>query len=286
MTLAAMVLCAGFGTRLRPLTEERPKPLVPLGDRPLLAHITRRLAAAGVTELSLNLHHLKDEFHSIINTLEIIPRVIHEPEIRGTAGGVAGARLGARAALVWNGDIWCDPPIGALSASGAALTLLCAPRAPGEGSVGVGRSGEVVRLRGERFGEEHQGADFVGISKLSAEVVEALPEVGCLIGEVALPRLRSGQPVMTLPLTGEWSDLGTLASYLEVNSRWLGERSSWVGEQALVAPGITLIKSIVGAGAQVVGNGALEGCVVWPGAVAQAFARGVVFGLRVRASLE
>ncbi|MBX3181382.1 MAG: NTP transferase domain-containing protein [Polyangiaceae bacterium] len=285
MTLAAMVLCAGFGTRLRPLTEERPKPLVPLGDHPLLAHVTRRLAQAGVTELKLNVHHLKEEFDNLINELEIRPQVIHEPEIRGTAGGVAGAGFGARPVLVWNGDIWCDPPLAELCASTAPITLLCAPRAVGEGSVGVGRSKQVVRLRGERFGEEVMGADFVGISRLSAEVVQALPEQGCLIGDVALPRLRGGQPVMTLPFTGEWSDLGTLGSYLEVNSRWLGERPSWVGEGAVIAPEVTLLRSVVGAGARVLGHGALEGCVVWPGAVAEAPARGTVFGLTVRASL-
>src|SRR5688572_24464404 len=90
--LTAMVLCAGLGTRLRPLTDELPKPLVPVGDRSLLAHIARVLAGAGFERLVINTHHLPELFPAAIRELSIEAHLIHEPVILGTAGGVAGAR--------------------------------------------------------------------------------------------------------------------------------------------------------------------------------------------------
>src|SRR5688572_24985701 len=104
---SAIVLSAGFGTRLRPLTDELPKVLVPVGDRSLLAHIAAALREAGHSELVINTHHKSEVFVSYISNLGVKIDVIHEPEIRGTAGGVAGARPWFRCSevLVWNGDI-------------------------------------------------------------------------------------------------------------------------------------------------------------------------------------
>src|SRR5438105_2497797 len=87
-----MVLGAGLGTRLSPLTEELPKPLVPVGDQPMLAHVSAALWDAGFQEFVLNVHSFVDEFQPVINSLKSIIHVVHEPRIRGTAGGVAGAR--------------------------------------------------------------------------------------------------------------------------------------------------------------------------------------------------
>ncbi len=87
-----MILAAGLGTRLRPLTDLLPKPLVPVGDRPAVAHVAERLAAAGIREVVLNTHHLAGAFTAeILAGLPIALRVVHEREILGTAGGVANA---------------------------------------------------------------------------------------------------------------------------------------------------------------------------------------------------
>lgn len=274
-----MLLCAGHGTRLRPLTSELPKPLVPLGDRALLAHLTAQLRDEGVDAVVLNAHHLFDRFQNISGMLDIKARVITEHEILGTAGGVAGARRSLKApALIWNGDILCRPPIRQLLAQPHPMTLLVAPRKPGEGSVGLGVGDRVVRLRGEVFGAELRGADYVGIAVLGQEVLEALPQRGCLIGDVALPRLRAGAPIHSLTLDGEWSDLGSLEHYLAANLEWLGEAAHWIGHGAEVAEEVILERSLVGRGARVTGQGRLTRCVVWPGAEAQAPAADRIFG--------
>jgi mannose-1-phosphate guanylyltransferase len=279
-----MVLCAGLGTRLRPLTLERPKPLVPIGDRPLLAHIALCLEQAGFDSLVVNVHHLPEAFARVHDELSLEVKVVHEPKIRGTAGGIAGARsqFGPPPIVVWNGDILAEPPLAALTAAAdrdGGLALAAAPRAAGEGTVGVGGSGEVVRLRGERFGEEVAGGDYIGVAALGARCLAGLPDTGCLIGDWALPELRAGGRVEAVTAPGGWSDSGDLAAYLALNFAWLAERGlpAFRGDGASMAPGVTLTTSVVGAGARVDGSGLLDQVVVWPGAHATApLARAVV----------
>src|SRR5262245_51290867 len=101
---AAMILGAGLGKRLRPLTDELPKPLVPVGDRPIVAHVLERLRAGGIERAVLNTHHLPERFESVLGALPLPLDLVHEPELYGTAGGVANAAplLGPGTIVVWN----------------------------------------------------------------------------------------------------------------------------------------------------------------------------------------
>lgn len=276
---SAMILAAGFGTRLRPLTLELPKPGVPVGDRPLIAHIARACRAAGIDHLLANAHHEHDKLSMLINDLELKIHVVVEAEIMGTAGGVAGARslLGTEPVVVWNGDILADPPLAAmlgLAAARDAQVMAIAPRPLGEGNVGVDEHGAVVRLRGQVFGEEVSGGDYVGVMALGSGVLLGLPSRGCLVGDVALPQLARGARVWTLPTLAPWSDLGDLARYAMANFDWLertqGARASWCSPEAHVESGVTLERCLVGRGASVTGNGPLRRVIVWPNATARA----------------
>lgn len=277
-----MVLAAGLGTRLRPLTLELPKPLVWVGDRPVIAHITARLAAAGIEDIVINAHHRADAFTEA--ALARVPgrlSVVTEVEILGTGGGVANAAplLGDGDVVVWNGDILAPLDVTALLASHrGGATIAVAPRAKGEGTVGVGERGQVVRLRGERFGDEVAGGDFFGIYVLGGEVRRTLPARGCLLGDGLLPWLRGGREVRTFRAALTWDDIGSVEAYLRANRRWLAAegRRSFAGEGAVIGPCVELIDSVVGAGAIVTGAGRLEGCVVWPGARAAAPLSGAV----------
>ena len=271
----AMVLCAGFGTRMRPLTDERPKPLLPFGDRTLLEHVLEGLGAELLPAV-VNAHHLVDVFIAITGSYSSIARVIVEAQIRGTAGGVAGARawLGPAPVVVTNGDVLASFDPGALAARTRpeSLCLAVSPRAMGEGTVGLGAGGEVVRLRGERFGAEVTSGDYVGTLALGADVLAELPERGCLIGDVTLPLLRRGVVVRTHPVEGRWFAPGDgIRDYLDEHAAWLLERfggplDSYVAPDASVAPGVELIASVLGAGASVLGRGRVERVVAWPGA--------------------
>lgn len=273
-----MVLAAGLGTRLLPLSAELPKPLMPVGDRPMLAHLAAKLAREGLTSFALNIHHLFDKFSSYCECLDAIPHVIEEPEIKGTAGGVAGARglFGEPPILVWNGDVLVDPPVPALltAAAEAGFALAVAPRPAGDGTVGLGATGGVVRLRGERFGEEVAGGDYVGVAAIGGRVLESLPERGCLVGDVALPLLRRGEAIATVRVTGDWIDIGSIEAYRRANVEWLvrtaGPGASWVSQSASVGQEVRLAASIIGNGASVIGSGEMARCIVWPGAHAVA----------------
>lgn len=275
----AMVLCAGLGTRLRPLTGQLPKPLVPIGGRPVLAHVAAQLQAAGVGRMVVNTHHRPERFEpSVLGGLEMAVQVVHEPEILGTAGGVGNAeqQLGPGDVLVWNGDILAEADLRALwvshRQSGALATLAVHPSGSVEGTVGLDRAGRVARLRGERYGEEHQAVDFVGIQLLSAELRARLPRSGCLVGDLYQPALRAGDRIHTAAVVRRWRDVGSVAAYLEANLAWLAEqgRQSLVAPDAEIASGVLLDRALVGARSRVEGRGALERVVVWPDAVATA----------------
>src|SRR6185437_12238506 len=95
-------------------------PLVPVGDRPVIAHVAARLAASGVREAVINVHHLAEAFTADrLASLPLALEVVHEPEILGTAGGVANAAalLGGGDVVVWNADILADVDVGALVAA-------------------------------------------------------------------------------------------------------------------------------------------------------------------------
>jgi mannose-1-phosphate guanylyltransferase len=297
----AMILCAGLGTRLRPLTNELPKPLVWIGDRPALTHIVQRLEQGGVSNVVLNTHHLAEKFDaSLLASLPIPALLVHEPQIRGTAGGVAGAadKLPPGEVIVWNGDILADVDIAALrrayaeeSARGALAVLVVLPRqAIGEGfgaqgaegdpkpqmfnqgTIGLGADGRVVRLRGQVFGEEKRSADYVGVQMIGGAVRSMLPAEGCFMADVYLPALRRGERVATASVVTRFTDLGTVDGYVDENLRWLKEsgRDVYVGPNSIVPSNVELSASIVGEGAQVRGSGRLDRVVVWPGATVQA----------------
>jgi mannose-1-phosphate guanylyltransferase len=280
-----MILAAGFGTRLRPLTDELPKPLVPVGDRAAVAHIADRLAKAGIHAAVLNTHHLAAAFTPRrIAALPLRLQVIHEAAILGTAGGVANAAplLGNGDVILWNGDILADVDVAALleihRSAQAAATMVVAPRKLGEGTVGLDDAGAIVRLRGERFGVEARGGDFLGVYALGPVLRARLPHEGCLIGDACLPTLRAGGRLASLTVTTPWDDIGSIASYLRANTRWLARREtrSYVGDGAEIAEGVTIEDSVIGAGAQVTGRGCVRGAVIWPGARVEAPVEAVV----------
>jgi mannose-1-phosphate guanylyltransferase len=280
---SVMILAAGLGSRLLPLTEERPKALVPVGDRPLLAALAERLSLAGYRSALINTHHRADDFRSVLEELPIKVEESFEPEILGTAGGIANVRGRLSAPVViHNADIDCQLDFAELAqrAVHGGLCLACVPRSKGQGVVGVDHRGTVVRLRGESFAEEAHGADYIGVAALGADCLEELPIPGCLIGDYCLPRLRAGGRIDALCQTVQWNDIGSLPAYVAANFEWLATwqgrppsqppDASYVAGSASIDPQVSLVGCIVGARARVAGTGALERCIVWPEAVATA----------------
>ncbi len=278
--MLAMVLAAGLGTRLRPLTDFLPKPLVPIGDRPMLAHVARRLRDAACERLVVNAHHHADKIAAFAST-EKIEVSREDDDLLGTAGGLAHAvrLLGDEGdVLVHNGDVLVEMDLRELTrahgARNAAATLAIVRRARGEGNVGIDAHDRVVRLRKETFSSgEISGGDFTGVHVVSSRTRATLPEKGCMVGDVYMPLLRKNAGKMSdlyVYDARDFVDVGSIDGYLCANMTWLGDRASFVGRDASVSPRVVLDRVVVGANARVVGEGTLSRVVVWPDAIAHA----------------
>lgn len=268
-----MVLAAGFGTRLRPLTDEVPKPLLPVGAKPLLVSTLEQLGAAGAVSLSINVHYLGSRFDSVLRGLVAKVQVFPEEKIRGTAGGIRGALESFRApdVIVVNGDMYGPLPLERLLAekSDAAIVLLVRARLRGEGTVGLDAEGRVIRLRGEVFGPEQMGGDYLGVARLRRSVVATFPDEGCLVGDVLLPALRRGEKLASATLVDQGlADIGDLAGYFEANQSWLEEKGDafYVAPSVSLAGDVCLEQSILGEGVEVRGGGELRRVIALPGA--------------------
>jgi mannose-1-phosphate guanylyltransferase len=270
--LSAMVLAAGLGSRLRPLTDERAKPLVPVGDRPALAHVLDRLKTAAISRIVVNAHHRIEEMQPFVAAFGA--GLSEEKNLLGTAGGISRAAplLGSGSVLVWNADVLAevDPRevIAAHERNDGEATLVVQRCRSGHGPVGMSAQGRIVRLRNEQFGEEAFGGEFLGLSVLGAALRARLPARGCLVGDSLVPALRAGALLRSYSYDGPWVDIGTPRAYLRANMAWLEaqRRTAWIGNATRVAVGVTLDHVLLGDGARVTGTGELTRCVVWPGA--------------------
>ncbi|HLH87742.1 MAG TPA: nucleotidyltransferase family protein [Xanthobacteraceae bacterium] len=217
----AMILAAGLGTRMRPLTNTLPKPLVPVGGKPLINHVLDRLAAAGVETAVVNVHHFADQIEQHLKPRRA-PKIIISDErdaVLGTGGGIAKALplIGTAPFFVVNADtLWIDGVKSNLERLAAAFQpgamdalLLLAPTAT---SVGYGGRGDFVmgpdgklRRRAER-----EVAPFVyaGIAILAPTLFKDAPQ-----GEFALTalfdRAIEDERLYGLRLEGVWMHVGT-----------------------------------------------------------------------------
>ena len=236
-----MVLCAGFGTRLRPLTDRVPKPLVPLCGVPLLRYNFALLKNAGVREIVINTHHLGPTMargaQAIASELDLELQVSpEEKQILGTGGGVrrAQAMLGAGTFLLMNGDMIFDLDLAAALAAhrkaGAVATMVLAPYPRGAtyGAVEVDAQMNVRRIagRGAQPDPSLSKLHFTGVHVLEPELIAWLPSEGeSDINRTAYVRaIHDGARVHGFLQRGYWGDLGAPRSLLRAHLDVLEKR--------------------------------------------------------------
>jgi mannose-1-phosphate guanylyltransferase len=230
----AFVLAAGLGTRLRPLTETWPKPVVPFLGAPLLRRTFAVLARAGVDRVGLNTHHLPEVMERVARDegarRGLAVTTVHEPVIQGTGGGLRGLQRvlpGDDVVIAWNGDILFAPDLAGLLVqhrdSGAAATMVLLPMPPGRsyGVVEIDGSGRVRRI-GRPGPTALPGCTawhFSGVHLLSPRVFEAMAPAGPEdINHDVYPRLFGEGAVRGVVVDSPWSDLGSAATYLEAQA--------------------------------------------------------------------
>ena len=217
----AMVLAAGFGTRMHPLTEHKPKPLVEVAGRPLIDHVLDKLAQAGVARAVVNVHHFADLLEKHLAS-RAKPKIVVSDErgvLLGTGGGAVKALPlldGAPFFLINSDSIWLDGTTSNLKrlaqafdpATMDALLLL----APAKGSIGYGGRGDFLMTADGRLTArgERTAAPFVyaGAAILSPALFKDAPQ-----GEFPLTalftRASGAGRLHGLELKGRWMHVGT-----------------------------------------------------------------------------
>lgn len=224
--MKAVVLVGGEGTRLRPLTETIPKPLLPFMNRPFLGHVLDHLARHGVGEVICSSPYLESEFHAFLETRRGRPphvTWVTEAEPLGTGGAIAGAQahLGGTF-LALNGDILTDLDLGALLAfhlqRGASATISLTPvdDARRYGLVETDPTGRVLAFREKPTGRV-PGNVNAGVYALEPEALDGIPRdrMVSIERETYPDLIRQGRPVYGFVTGGYWRDLGTPADYLQ-----------------------------------------------------------------------
>jgi mannose-1-phosphate guanylyltransferase len=229
--MQAMVMAAGLGTRLRPLTYEVPKPLVPVANRPIMEHILRLLPRHGVQRVIANLHWFPDAIRARFGDgsglgLELTYEC--EEELLGTAGGVRNVAsfFGGEAFLVLAADALTDIDLTALSAAheeNGGIATLAVKRISNVSEYGVVIAGPDGRIQG--FQEKPDPAEALSdmancmIYVLEPEIFDYFPDQPAV--DFALdvfPALLSNDvPFHVHAIDAYWNDVGSLPEYVEGN---------------------------------------------------------------------
>jgi mannose-1-phosphate guanylyltransferase len=230
-----MVLAAGLGKRLRPLTTCYAKPALPLLGRPLIEYALRRIARQGIHEVMVNLHHRPDTVEPALERASAnltIHRSI-EPEILGTAGGLKKAAefLGQGVFLLINGDTLADfdlPRMAEMHArSRAKATMLLRPKPLGGGYSGirVGKRGGILGVeKGREAGGQGSELMFAGVWLLDSSVLDLLSGEPRGLEEELLPRLIEEKRVFASVQDGRWVTIDTPRRYWEASLTMVRDR--------------------------------------------------------------
>lgn len=232
--MKAMILAAGLGTRLRPLTERLPKPLLPVAGTPLIVWNLLLLRRHGVTEVVVNLHHLG---HLIQDALGDGGRYglriaySHEPVILGTGGGLKQAEplFEGRPFFVLNGDTLLELDLTALAEfhrqrqALATMVLRPDPEAARWGPVEVDDRQAVLSIngKGRRVGDSgRRSADtlmFAGVHIMHPRLLKDLPAgKESSIIDAYVRAIEQGESILGFRMAGYWSDVGTPERYAQV----------------------------------------------------------------------
>lgn len=286
--IRALVLAAGLGTRLRPLTRDTPKPLLPVRGVPILGHTLGQLAAIGCEAAAVNLHHLGDQIRERFGDSHAgMPLAwSEEPELLGTLGALHPLReffAPADLVLLINGDSLCRWPLRKLVrkhlAGGARSTLLLTSRPDPNafaGGVGIDRGGRILSFRAgdSAPGEAAHRFVFAGAHVFSPKLLSRVgPGKADIVRDLYNPMLQAGERIGSLVTARRWHDLGTPQRFLEGALDWGRAdwperlwRRSWIAHEAALEARVKIRRSAIEPGAQVGEGARVERSVLLPGA--------------------
>ncbi len=275
-----MIVAAGLGTRLLPLTRLAPKPAVPVRGIPLIGYSLALLAAAGVREVVINVHHLPEQLTAAARRWcpeGVTLHFSHEPNLLHTGGAIRRVVDFLRESdpcLVLGGDMILDLDLPALlarhRASGRAATLLLCDDAAAArfGTIGLDAGGGLRRVA-SRFdlGGETRAGVYTWLNLVSPAAFDSLPdrEVFNHLDDWLAPRARDAGDV-----GGEigdkgliWTPVGTMTEYVDANFAQISPRYLDVARLARERGVVLTADRVLGVGAQVPEDARLDRVVVW-----------------------
>ena len=281
-----MLLAAGLGTRLQPLSDLRPKPIVPVANRPLAAFAMEHLAHMGVQTIVANTHPKPDQVESLLRAAcppDVELRFSRETTLLGTGGGLRNAQQWfddpQDSVVVMNGDTLFGPDLDlALAehrARGAVATMILrrTPDPDRFGAIGIDEEGWVRSLLGApEDAAVSEALMFTGAQILAPEAFSAMPESGCVIRTAYRQWVDGGAPVLGIIDESPWADLGTVSEYHRLNIELATGSFVWPGVEPhgdciLATPTEatgSIQRSVIGAGVEIGEGVTLDRCVVWP----------------------
>jgi len=303
--MKAMVLAAGLGTRLRPLTYEITKPMVPVLDRPVMEHIVELLERHGFDEVIANLHYFPDSIREYFGE-RLSYR--YEEELLGTAGGVRGCAdfFGEEPFLVISGDALTDIDLGAFVArhrESGGIATLAVKKVPDTREYGVVLHDSDGRITGfqEKPAPEEALSDLgnCGIYMFEPRIFDYFPARPFVdwAQDVFPVLLENDVPFYIHELREYWNDVGSLSElrqgtvdalrgelHLQIEGDEVSpgvvvaggasplredtelDGQAWIGRDVQIGEGVRLMGPIVlGDGARVGDRAQLRGCIVFPG---------------------
>jgi NDP-sugar pyrophosphorylase family protein len=284
----ALILAAGFGTRLGALSDERPKPLLPVCDIPLIRYAVALLRGGGIDEIAVNLHHRGDLIRAELGDGFYYS---DEETILGTGGGIAKiadwlTRGGRDSFVVVNGKIVSNIDVAATlrhhDATGATATMVVreVPDAAKWGAIDVGDDGRVTGIIGQGRPGAH-ACMFTGVHVLSPRLIARLPPAGesDSIRQAYIPALLDGERIEAIRYGGYWHEHSTPERYLQGNWNLLNGSVTLtqppgairaIAPSATIEPGAELSPLVVVGARAVVKKGAkLDRVVIWPDSVVE-----------------
>ena len=277
MITQAFILGAGLGTRLRPLTDLLPKPLVPLFHKPLAMWAVEACEALGCRRFAVNTHHLPEKWQGFAAGRDMT--FFHEPVLLETGGGLKNIESWVEEGnlLIHNGDIFSSMDLRKLvqahETSGDEVTL-AVRSAGGEKRISLDENGRVADVRSEVRGLPGTHV-FTGIYCVQRGFLKRIPAGEVIAVIPAFQELvREGKIGAVVLDEGEWMDLGDLESYLAAHRTLALEDP--VHPEAVIGEGAVIVRSVIGKGAVIAAGAKVSDCVVWPGASVSGEVRGAV----------
>ncbi len=271
--MRAIVLSAGYGTRLWPLTEDRTKPAIPILGKPLVGYVAEYLAGYGIDEILVNLHHRPESVRRALGDgrrFGVKLYYVEEPEILGTSGALDNTRefFERETFVAVNGKIITDIDLNAALEThrkmNAIATLVLLPNTRRERfSVVETEAGRVKGFGGMPIDSNEGPAPlmFTGIQILEPRIFEYIPRgvFSHSTTDVYPQAIANGEVIAAHTASGKWRELSTLRRYLDISIELLKEegKSFVAGTQTVISPSATINESIlwddveVGAGARV-----------------------------------